>query len=96
MTTFALVGAGPGLGPAAARRFGAAGHRVALISRSARHQDTLAAEPAREDIHAAQLIIPGAIRPDAEHSSPDALAECLYAIHVDRDVFRHYAEPMPT
>ncbi|MFD3730028.1 SDR family NAD(P)-dependent oxidoreductase [Streptomyces sp. NPDC058632] len=221
MTTFALVGAGPGLGLAAARRFGAAGHRVALISRSAQHQDTLAAELARENIHArgfsadvldpasltaalgeaadslgpvevlqfspvprgdfmkpvldttaadlddplafsvkgpvtcvnavlpgmralgrgtllfvnggsavrphperagtsiafaaesayaamlhdalagenihaAQLIIPGAIRPDAEYSSPDALAERLYAIHVERDAFRHYAEPMPT
>ncbi|MFC9288050.1 SDR family NAD(P)-dependent oxidoreductase [Streptomyces sp. NPDC057052] len=221
MTTFALVGAGPGLGLAAARRFGAAGHRVALISRSAQHQDTLVAELAQENIHArgfsaevlgpasltvalgkaadspgpvevlqfspvpcgdfmkpvldttaadlddplafsvkgpvtcvnavlpgmralgrgtllfvnggsavrphperagisiafaaesayaamlhdalvgenihaAQLIIPGAIRPDAKYSSPDALAERLYAIHVDRDVFRHYAEPMPT
>lgn len=33
MTTFALVGAGPGLGLATARRFGAAGHTVALIAR---------------------------------------------------------------
>ncbi|MFF5284413.1 SDR family NAD(P)-dependent oxidoreductase [Streptomyces sp. NPDC013171] len=163
MTTFALVGAGPGLGLAAARRFGAAGHRVALLSRSLQHQDDLVAEPARENvhargftadvldpaslaaslhevadtlpfvngssavrpnperagtsiafaaesayaamlhdaladqnIHAAQLIIPGAIRPDAEHSSPDALAERLYAIHTERGGFRHYAEPMPT
>ncbi|MFW3470104.1 SDR family NAD(P)-dependent oxidoreductase [Streptomyces microflavus] len=220
MTTFALIGAGPGLGLAAARRFGTAGHHVALISRNAQHQDELAAELARDDItargftadaldpasltvaldaaaeelgpievlqfspvpradfmkpvlettaadlddplacsvkgpltcvntvlpgmrelgrgtllfvnggsavrpnpkvagtsvafaaesayaamlhdalapeniHAAQLIIPGAIRPDAEHSSPDALAERLYAIHTQRDAFRHYAEPMP-
>ncbi len=48
MTTFALVGAGPGLGLAAARRFGTAGHHVALLSRSAQHQDNLAAELARE------------------------------------------------
>ncbi|WP_399082881.1 SDR family NAD(P)-dependent oxidoreductase [Streptomyces sp. BBFR2] len=220
MTTFALVGAGPGLGLAAARRFGAAGHRVALISRDARHQEELAAELARENIHArgfpadaldpasltaalheasgtlgpveilqfspaprgdfmkpvldttatdlddplafsvkapvtcvnavlpgmrelgrgtllfvnshsavrprpdragtsiafaaesayatmlhhalagenvhvAQLIVPGAIRPDAEHSSPEALAERLYAMHTGRGAFRHYAEPMP-
>lgn len=220
MTTFALVGAGPGLGLAAARRFGAAGHRIALLSRSIQHQDNLVAELVREDIHArgftadvldpasltsalheaadtlgaievlqfspvprgdfmkpvldttatdlddplafsvkapvtcvnavlpgmrklgrgtlifvngssavrpnpavagtsiafaaesayaamlhdaladenihaAQLIIPGAIRPDAEHSSPTALAERLYAIHTERDGFRHYAEPMP-
>ena len=220
MTTFALIGAGPGLGLAAARRFGRAGHRVALISRSARHQDDLTAELARDDIHAhgftadvldpasltaalheaadmlgpveilqfspvprgdfmkpvlettaadlddplafsvkgpvtcvhavlpgmrelgrgtllfvnggsavrpnprvagtsvafaaesayaqmlhdalalenihvAQLIVPGAIRPDAKHSSPDALAERLYALHAERGAFRHYAEPMP-
>ncbi|MFD6375630.1 SDR family NAD(P)-dependent oxidoreductase [Streptomyces albidoflavus] len=220
MTTFALVGAGPGLGLAAARRFGAAGHRVALLSRSADHLEPLVAELSRdgtearaypadvlapdtltaalgraaeelgpveilqyspvpradfmkpvlettaadlddplafsvkapvtcvqavlpgmralgrgtllfvnggsavrpaprvagtsiafaaesayarmlhdalagENVHAAQLIIPGAIRPDAEHSSPDALAERLYALHTGRDEFRHYAEPLP-
>lgn len=43
MTTFALVGAGPGLGLAAARRFGAAGHSVALLARDRGHLDDLAA-----------------------------------------------------
>ncbi|NGO07998.1 SDR family NAD(P)-dependent oxidoreductase [Streptomyces sp. HC44] len=220
MTTFALIGAGPGLGLATARRFGAAGHTVALISRGTEHLDDLTAELARdniqargfaadvlepaslttalraaaealgpieilqyspvpradfmkpvldtsaddldaplafsvkgpvtavnavlpgmralgrgtllfvnggtavrphperagtsvafaaesayarmlhdvlapENIHAAQLIIPGAIRPDAEHSSPDVLARRLFAIHESRDAFRHYAEPLP-
>ncbi|MFE4685056.1 SDR family NAD(P)-dependent oxidoreductase [Streptomyces sp. NPDC056721] len=220
MTTFALVGAGPGLGLATARRFGTASHSVALISRNVEHLDALTAElsrdgvPARgfaadildpgslttaleaasetlgpieilqyspvpradfmkpvldtraddldaplgfsvkgpvtcvnavlpgmralgrgtllfvnggsavrphperagtsiafaaesayaqmlhdalapENIHAAQLIIPGAIRPDAEHSSPDALAERLYAMHAERSGFRHFAEPLP-
>ncbi|MEH0575081.1 MULTISPECIES: SDR family NAD(P)-dependent oxidoreductase [Streptomyces] len=220
MTTFALVGAGPGLGLATARRFGAAGHTVALIARDAEKLAGLTADLARdgiqargypadvldiesltaalyaaaadlgpieilqyspvpqahfmkpvlgtsaddldaplgfsvkgpvagvhavlpgmrelgrgtllfvngssavrpnpkvagtsiafaaesayarmlhdalapENIHAAQLIIPGAIRPDAEHSSPDVLAERLYDIHVKRDGFRHYAEPLP-
>ncbi|MGY0064127.1 SDR family NAD(P)-dependent oxidoreductase [Streptomyces sp. LZ34] len=220
MTTFALVGAGPGLGLATARRFGSAGHTVALVSRSAQHLEELSAELARdgiqargfaadvldpasltavlraaadalgpieilqyspvpradfmkpvldttaddldapltfsvespvtcvnavlpgmralgrgtllfvnggsavrphperagtsiafaaesayvrmlhhvlapENIHAAQLIIPGAIRPDAEHSSPGVLARRLYDIHLERDGFRHYAEPMP-
>ncbi|MET7441408.1 SDR family NAD(P)-dependent oxidoreductase [Streptomyces sp. NPDC005496] len=51
---------------------------------------------AAEHIHTAQLIIPGAIRPEAEHSSPQALAERLYALHTERDGFRHYAEPLPT
>ncbi|OIV38715.1 dehydrogenase [Mangrovactinospora gilvigrisea] len=220
MTTFAIIGAGPGLGLATARRFGAAGHAVALISRSARNQDKLVAELAEdgvtargftadalapaslagalqgaaaalgpieilqyspvpradfikpvlataaadlddplafslkspitcvdavlpgmrelgrgtvlfvnggsavrphperagtsiafaaesayaamlhdalapEHIHVAQLIVPGAIRPDAEHSSPAALAERLYRLHTGRDGFRHFAEPMP-
>ncbi|MFF1548022.1 SDR family NAD(P)-dependent oxidoreductase [Streptomyces sp. NPDC058291] len=220
MTTFALVGAGPGLGLATARRFGAAGHTVALISRTAEKLDGLTAELARDDIrargftadvldiesltaalhaaaadlgpvevlqyspvpradfmkpvldtsaddldaplafsvkgpvtcvnavlpgmrelgrgtvlfvngssavrpnpkvagtsvafaaesayaralhdalapeniHVAQLIVPGAIRPDAEHSSPDALAQRLYDIHQQRDGFRHYSEPLP-
>ncbi|MFH8655210.1 SDR family NAD(P)-dependent oxidoreductase [Streptomyces afghaniensis] len=220
MTTFALVGAGPGLGLATARRFGTAGHAVALIARDAEKLDGLTADLARdgiqargytadvldiesltaalhaaaadlgpveilqyspvpqahfmkpvldtsaddldaplafsvkgpvtavhavlpgmrqlgrgtllfvngssavrpnpkvagtsiafaaesayarmlhdalapENIHAAQLIIPGAIRPEAEHSSPDALAQRLYAIHTDRDGFRHYSEPLP-
>ncbi|MBC2905536.1 SDR family NAD(P)-dependent oxidoreductase [Streptomyces cupreus] len=220
MTTFALIGAGPGLGLATARRFGAVGHTVALISRTPQSLDRLTAEltgdgiqargftadaldpasltralhtaadtlgpieilqyspapradfmkpvldtsaddldaplafsvkgpvtavhavlpgmrelgrgtvlfvnggsavrphPERagtsvafaaesayarmlhdalapEHIHVAQLIVPGAIRPDAEHSSPDALAERLYDIHAKRDGFRQYAEPLP-
>jgi hypothetical protein len=33
--------------------------------------------------------------PDAEHSSPAAPAERLYAIHIERGAFRHCAEPMP-
>jgi NADP-dependent 3-hydroxy acid dehydrogenase YdfG len=220
MTTFALIGAGPGLGLATARHFGAAGHTVALIARNAEKLDGLTAELARdniqaraytadvldveslttalsaaaadlgtveilqyspvpradfmkpvldtsaddleaplafsvkgpvtavnavlpgmrelgrgtllfvngasavrpnpkvagtsiafaaesayarmlhdtlapENIHAAQLIIPGAIRPDAEHSSPEVLAQRLYDLHAKRDGFRHYAEPLP-
>jgi NADP-dependent 3-hydroxy acid dehydrogenase YdfG len=221
MTTFALIGAGPGLGLATARRFGAAGHSIALISRDAEKLDGLTADLARdnpriqargftadvldiesltaalyvaaaelgpieilqyspapradfmkpvldtgaddldaplsfsvkgpvtavnavlpgmralgrgtllfvngssavrpnpkvagtsiafaaesayahmlhdalagENIHAAQLIIPGAIRPEAEHNSPDVLAQRLYDIHTKRDGFRHYAEPL--
>lgn len=45
MTTLAIVGAGPGLGAATARRFAAAGDfAVALVSRSRAHVDALAAE----------------------------------------------------
>jgi NADP-dependent 3-hydroxy acid dehydrogenase YdfG len=220
MTTFALIGAGAGLGLAAARRFGTAGHTVALIARGAERLDALTAELARdgvrargftadaldpaslvtalraaadtlgpveilqyspavradfmkpvldttaddldapltfsvkgpvtavnavlpgmrelgrgtllfvnggsavrphperagtsiafaaegayarmlhdtlapENVHAAQLIVPGAIHPDSEHSNPDTLAERLYAMHTERDGFRHYAEALP-
>jgi NADP-dependent 3-hydroxy acid dehydrogenase YdfG len=49
---------------------------------------------APENIHVAQLIVPGAIGPDSEHSSPDVLAERLFDLHQQRDGFRHYAEPM--
>lgn len=52
MTTFALVGAGPGLGMATARRFGTAGHNIALISRSTKHTSGApeAADPRAGDL----------------------------------------------
>src|SRR5690242_11240239 len=43
MNTVAIIGAGRGLGVAAARTFGAKGFAVALISRNQRHVDELAA-----------------------------------------------------
>ncbi len=55
MTAFALVGAGPGPGLAAARRLGAAGHHVALLSRMADHLDALVGELDDEGIRARGL-----------------------------------------
>ncbi|KPI27769.1 short-chain dehydrogenase/reductase SDR [Actinobacteria bacterium OV320] len=52
MTTFALVGAGPGLELAAARRFGTAGHTVALIARDTEKLDGLTADLARDHVQA--------------------------------------------
>ncbi|MDR6436774.1 NAD(P)-dependent dehydrogenase (short-subunit alcohol dehydrogenase family) [Paenarthrobacter nicotinovorans] len=43
-TTIAIVGAGPGLGLASARRFGAEGFNVALLSRAQEHVDALASD----------------------------------------------------
>lgn len=64
MTTFALVGAGPGLGLACARRFGAAGHTVALLSRNAEHLDPLVAELNRDGIQARGYTA-GVLNPDS-------------------------------
>jgi short-subunit dehydrogenase len=52
MTTIAIVGAGAGLGAAVARRFGAEGFAVALISRSQERVDELARALADEGITA--------------------------------------------
>ena len=52
MTTLAIVGAGSGLGAAVARRFGAEGFSVGLISRNQDRLDSLAAELAAEGITA--------------------------------------------
>ncbi|MBP2456976.1 short-subunit dehydrogenase [Clavibacter michiganensis] len=52
MTTIAIVGAGTGLGAAVARRFGAEGLAVALISRNQEHVDELARTLSDEGITA--------------------------------------------
>ncbi|MFE9999988.1 SDR family NAD(P)-dependent oxidoreductase [Streptomyces avermitilis] len=52
MTTIAIVGAGPGLGAAVARRFGREGFDVALVSRDRGRVDALAAELAEEGVTA--------------------------------------------
>jgi NAD(P)-dependent dehydrogenase (short-subunit alcohol dehydrogenase family) len=53
MPAIAIVGAGPGLGLAIARRFGREGFKVALISRAQPRLDALAAELATDGIEAA-------------------------------------------
>ena len=52
MPTMAIIGAGPGLGAAVARRFGREGFSVALISRDQSKLDALAAELNDVDIDA--------------------------------------------
>lgn len=53
MTTIAISGAGPGLGAAAARRFGTAGFSVALLARSQERLNVLAGELTTAGITAA-------------------------------------------
>ncbi|MGW7689867.1 SDR family NAD(P)-dependent oxidoreductase [Streptomyces asiaticus] len=52
MPTFALIGAGPGLGVAVTRRFGREGFDIAFVSRSQDRLDALAAELGRDGVHA--------------------------------------------
>ena len=66
MPTFAIIGAGPGLGLAAARRFGREGFATALISRSQEHLDELVAALGADGItasgHAADVRDRDALR----------------------------------
>ena len=52
MTTIAIIGAGPGLGAAVARRFGAEGFAVGLISRNQERADALATSLAADGVQA--------------------------------------------
>ncbi|MGW2182975.1 SDR family NAD(P)-dependent oxidoreductase [Streptomyces sp. NPDC001732] len=47
-----------------------------------------------ENIHVAQLVVPGAIAPGDEHTDPALLADILWTLHYQRGAFRHYASPM--
>lgn len=81
MTTIAIIGAGPGLGQATARRFGREGFAAALISRTQNNVDQLAAELAEEGItargYAANVRDPEALR-----TALDAAASELGPIEV--------------
>jgi len=52
MTSIAIIGAGTGLGAAVARRFGAGGFTVGLISRNQGRLDALAEDLATDGVQA--------------------------------------------
>lgn len=81
MTTLALIGAGPGLGQATARRFGREGFSLALISRTQANVDALDAELASEGI-TARGYAANARDPRALHAALDAAAADLGPIEV--------------
>ena len=56
MTSIAIIGAGPGLGAAVARRFGAEGFTVGLISRHRGRVDALAAELVKDGVRAQGFV----------------------------------------
>lgn len=81
MTTLAIVGAGPGLGAAVARRFGRAGFDVALVSRDADRAGALAAQLAGEGLTASGFAAD--VRdPAALEAALDAAAATLGPIEV--------------
>lgn len=75
MSTIAIIGAGPGVGRAVARRFGREGFAVALISRSQDKVDALAAELAGDGVTARGYA--------ADVLDADALAAALAAAAAD-------------
>ncbi|WP_420111119.1 SDR family NAD(P)-dependent oxidoreductase, partial [Pseudactinotalea sp.] len=81
MNTFAIIGAGPGLGQATARRFGRAGFAVALISRTQANVDALAAELTADGI-TARGYAANARDPHALRAALDAAAADLGPIEV--------------
>lgn len=81
MTTIAIIGAGPGLGQATARRFGREGLAVALISRTQANVDRLAAELDEEGI-TARGYAANVREPEALRAALDAAASELGPIEV--------------
>ena len=71
MTTIAIIGAGRGLGAAVARRFGAEGFSVALISRSQGKLDALAEDLGKEGVQARGFA--------ADVRDPESIAAALEA-----------------
>lgn len=70
-----------------------AGTSVAFAAESACGQllhDALQAE----NIHVAQLIIPGAMTPGDPRKDPDVLADALWQLHTSRGPYRTFAEPL--
>jgi NADP-dependent 3-hydroxy acid dehydrogenase YdfG len=101
MTTLAIIGAGSGLGAAVARRFGAEGFSVGLISRNQGRLDALADELGKSGIHA--LGFSADVRdPESIASTLERVTETLGPIEVlqysplpQKDFMRPVLETMP-
>lgn len=81
MSVIAIVGAGPGLGMATARRFGREGFKVALISRSKEKLDALVEELSGEGIDARGYVADITVR-DTLPAALDAAARDLGTVEV--------------
>ena len=81
MTTIAIVGAGPGLGAAVARRFGAEGFAVGLISRNQDRVDGLAAQLVGDGVQAKGFAA-NVRRPESLARALESVTETLGPIEV--------------
>lgn len=81
MTTIAIIGAGRGLGAAVARRFGAEGFSVALISRNQAKLDALAEDLGKAGIKARGFAA-DVRRPESIAVALEAAAETLGPVEV--------------
>ena len=101
MTTLAVIGAGPGLGAAVARRFGREGHEVALIARDRARLDALAADLAGDGVTArgftADVRDPKSLRAalDAAHATLGPVEILQYSPVPHRDFMRPVLETTP-
>jgi NADP-dependent 3-hydroxy acid dehydrogenase YdfG len=81
MTSIAIIGAGAGLGAAVARRFGAEGFTVGLISRNQGRLDALAEQLATDGVHA-QGFVADVRDPSSIASTLERVTETLGPIEV--------------
>ena len=81
MTTIAIVGAGPGLGAAVARRFGAEGFAVGLISRNQERADGLAAQLVGDGVQAKGFAA-DVRKPETLATALESMTETLGTIEV--------------
>ena len=81
-------------GTAVRPRGGAAGTSIAFAAESS-YARLLHEALTTENVHVAQLVVPGAISEDDPESSPAAIAEQIWSIHRNRDTFRTFQTPMP-
>ena len=81
MPVIAIIGAGPGMGLSIARRFGAEGFQVALISRTKEKVEALAAQLVADGVEAAAFAA-DVMRPDTVRAALAAAADRFGPIDV--------------
>jgi len=96
MPVIAIIGAGPGLGGAVARRFGREGFSVALISRNREKLDGMVAELAEADVTAAAFTADVRVPAELEDALARAAAELgpITALQYSPLPSRDYLKPV--